>query len=53
VAEYEALINDLRITIELGIQHLDVRGDSKLVVGHVMKDSKCHDPRMSVYYKEV
>ena len=27
-AEYEALINDLYITIELGVRHLDVRGDS-------------------------
>ena len=26
--EYEALINGLRITIELGIRRLDVRGDS-------------------------
>jgi ribonuclease HI len=28
VAEYEALVNSLRITIELGIRWLDVRGDS-------------------------
>ena len=28
VAKYEALINGLRIAIELGIQRLDVRGDS-------------------------
>ena len=28
VAEYEALINGLRIAIELGIQHLNIRGDS-------------------------
>ena len=28
VAKYEALINGLRITIELGIRRLDVRGDS-------------------------
>jgi hypothetical protein len=28
VAEYEALINGLRIAIELGVRHLDVRGDS-------------------------
>ena len=28
VVEYEALINGLRIAIELGIQRLDVRGDS-------------------------
>ena len=31
-AEYEALINGLRITIKLGIRRLDVRGDSQLVV---------------------
>ena len=28
VAEYEALVNGLHITIELGIRRLDVRGDS-------------------------
>ena len=28
MAEYEALINGLRIAIELGIQRLDIRGDS-------------------------
>ena len=28
MAEYEALINDLCIAIELGIQRLDIRGDS-------------------------
>ena len=28
VADYEALINSLRIAIELGIRWLDVRGDS-------------------------
>ena len=30
--EYEALINGLRIAIELGIRHLDIRGDSQLVI---------------------
>jgi ribonuclease HI len=28
VAEYKALVNGLRIAIELGVRHLDVRGDS-------------------------
>ena len=32
VVEYEALINGLRIAIELGIRRLDIRGDSQLVV---------------------
>ena len=28
VANYEALVNGLRITIELGVRRLDARGDS-------------------------
>ena len=28
VAKYEALVNGLCITIELGIRHLDIQGDS-------------------------
>ena len=32
VAEYEALVNGLHITIELGIRWLDVRGDLQLVI---------------------
>jgi len=32
VAEYEALVNGLKIAIELGVRRLDVRGDSQLVI---------------------
>ena len=32
MAEYEVLINGLRIAIELGIRCLDVRDDSQLVI---------------------
>jgi hypothetical protein len=39
VAEYEALVNGLRIAIELGIRRLDARGDSQLVIDQVMKNS--------------
>jgi ribonuclease HI len=53
VAKYEALINSLHITIELGIQCLDIRGDSQLIIGQVMKESSCHDPKMAVYCQEV
>jgi ribonuclease HI len=28
VAKYEALVNGLRIAVELGVRHLDARGDS-------------------------
>jgi len=43
VAEYEALVNGLKIAIELGVRRLDVRGDSQLVI----------DPKMEAYCKEV
>ena len=53
VAEYEVLVNSLRIEIELGVRCLDVRGDSQLVIDQVMKPSSCHDPKMEAYCKEV
>ena len=43
-AEYKALINGLRITIELGATRLYVRGDSKLVIDQVMNKSSCKRP---------
>jgi len=49
VTEYEALINSLCITIELGIRQLDVLGDSQLVIDQVMKESSCHNAMMVVY----
>ena len=49
VAEYEALINGLRIAIELGIQRLDVLGDSQLVIDQVMKESGCPNAKMATY----
>ena len=53
VAEYEALVNGLRIAAEVGARRLLVRGDSKLVVDQVMKAAEPRDPRMCAYYKEV
>jgi hypothetical protein len=49
VAEYEALVNGLRIAIELGVRRLDTRGDSQLVIDQVMKNSHCRDPKMEAY----
>ena len=50
VAEYEALVNGLRIAIELGIRRLDVRGDSQLVINQVIKESSYHNAKMAAYY---
>ena len=51
--EYEALINGLRIAVELGATRLYVHGDSELVVDQVMKESSCKSPLMTAYYQEV
>ena len=53
VAEYEALINGLRIAIELGATQLYIHGDSELVVDQVMKESSCKSPLMTAYCQEV
>jgi ribonuclease HI len=53
VAEYEALVNGLRITVELGVRRLDARGNSQLVIDQVMKNSHCRDRRMEAYCDEV
>jgi ribonuclease HI len=53
VAEYEALVNGLRIAIELGVRCIDARGDSQLVIDKVMKNSHCRDQKMEAYCDEV
>jgi ribonuclease HI len=53
VAEYEALVNGLRIAIELGVRRLDARGDSQIVIDQVMKNSHCRDRKMEAYCDEV
>jgi ribonuclease HI len=53
VAKYKALVNGLRIAIELGVRCLDARGDTQLVIDQVMKNSHCRDRRMEAYCDEV
>jgi ribonuclease HI len=53
VAEYEALVNGLRIAVELGVRCLDARGNSQLIIDQVMKNSHCHDQKMEAYCDEV
>jgi ribonuclease HI len=53
VAEYEALVNSLRITTELGIQRLYMQGDSEFIINQVMGELNCHDSCMAAYRQEV
>jgi ribonuclease HI len=53
IAEYEALVNSLHIATELKIRWFNICGDSQLIVDQVMKESSCHDPKMTAYYQVV
>jgi ribonuclease HI len=53
MAEYEALLCGLKISIETGIKRLDMRGDSQLVIDQVMKNASCHDDKMEASCKAV
>jgi ribonuclease HI len=53
VAEYEALVNGMYITTELGVQRLYICGNSEFVVNQVIGESKCHNPCMVAYHQEV
>nr|XP_020195004.1 uncharacterized protein LOC109780829 [Aegilops tauschii subsp. strangulata] len=39
-AEYEALLHGLRMAVSMGIQHLEVRGNSNLAISQVSNSSK-------------
>ena len=52
IVEYEALINGLRIAIDIGATRLYIYSGSKLVVDQVMKDSNCKSPLKDAYCQE-
>ncbi|XP_074352228.1 uncharacterized protein LOC141691384 [Apium graveolens] len=48
-AEYEALINDLEIALEMGVRNLIAKSDSELVVNQVNGGFQARGPRMELY----
>jgi ribonuclease HI len=53
VVEYEALLNGLKITLKIGVWHLEVRWDSELAVNQMMKEANCVNPKMAACCKAV
>jgi hypothetical protein len=49
----EALVNGLRIAVELLVRRLDAHGDSQLVIDQVIKNSHCRDRKMEAYCDKV
>ncbi|KAJ0969282.1 hypothetical protein J5N97_022159 [Dioscorea zingiberensis] len=52
-AEYEALIAGLELTIQMGIQHIHIFGDSQLIIKQVEGDYKIYKPELLKYHKKV
>src|SRR3954469_3673021 len=52
-AEYEALLHGLRMAVSMGIQRLEVRGDSNLVISQINGDFDAKDPKMAAYRNAV
>ncbi|CAL2229696.1 unnamed protein product [Prunus armeniaca] len=48
-AEYEALIIGLEMLVELGIQYVEILGDSMLVLKQIAGEYKCLSPSLAVY----
>ncbi|KAI5349898.1 hypothetical protein L3X38_002789 [Prunus dulcis] len=49
LAEYEALIIGLQMLVELGIQSVEILGDSMLVLKQIAGEYKCLSPSLTVY----
>jgi ribonuclease HI len=53
VAEYEELVNGLRITAKLRVWQLYICGDSELIINQVMGESNYCNSHMAAYRQEV
>ncbi|XP_074373946.1 uncharacterized protein LOC141714320 [Apium graveolens] len=51
--EYEALINGLKIELEVGVVYLIARSDSELVVNQVNRGFQARGPRIELYMRYV
>ena len=52
-ADYEALLHGLRMVVSMGIQHLEVRGDSNLAISQINGEFDAKYPKMAVYRNAV
>ena len=48
-AEYEALLHGLWMAVSMGIQRLEVHGDSNLAISQINRDFDAKDPKMAAY----
>ena len=48
-AEYEALLHGLQMAVSMGIQRLEVHGDSNLAISQINGDFDARIPKMAAY----
>jgi ribonuclease HI len=48
-AEYEAIIVRLRISQEMGAEHVELRSDSQVIVGHIQGEFEAKGEKMKLY----
>ncbi|XP_020195513.2 uncharacterized protein [Aegilops tauschii subsp. strangulata] len=53
VAEYEALLHGLQMATSMGVQRLEVRGDSNLAISQVNSEFDAKYPKMAAYWNAV
>ena len=51
--EYKALLHGLQMAVSMGIQRLEVRGDSNLAISKINGDFDAKDPKMAAYRNAV
>ena len=52
-AEYEALLRGHWMAVSMGIQHLEVHGDSNLGISQINRELDAKDPKMAAYRNAV
>ena len=52
-SKYEALLHGLRMAVSMGIQCLEVRGDSNLAISQINGDFYTKDPKMADYHNAI
>jgi ribonuclease HI len=52
-AEYEAVIAGLRIAQEMGAEHVELRSDSQVIVGHIQGTFEAKGEKMKLYLSRV
>ena len=52
-AEYEAMIAEMNLAWEMGVQNLEIKSNSQTIVGHVRGEYEAHGEKIRRYLEKV